>query len=44
MKQLNNFKRSVKDPSKLILREPYTIVEYSDSTHASEILKKSVLL
>lgn len=42
MKQLNNFKRSVKDPSKLILREPYTIVEYSDSTHASEILKKKV--
>ena len=38
------YKRQIKDPSKSILKNPYTVVEYPDSAHTSEIIKKKVYL
>lgn len=42
MKQLNNFNRSVKDPTKNILKIPYAVVEYSDPANPAENLQKKI--
>lgn len=42
MKQLNNFNRSTRDPTKPMLKVPYSVVECSGSAHASERLPKKV--